>query len=249
MATVQTVPEPAEPRRLATRFRPYLPIAIFMIAVALVGFWANYYGRILTGTVATPPIIQLHAAIFLGWLLLLTAQASLAARGRMAQHMRVGRWVMAYGVLVVLIGITASIAAVGIHLEKGDVTRARNVLFVGLTDMLTFAPFLAAAWLCRRRPELHKRLIIVATTILLIAPVHRMHWFLGGPPAPVVPLLLIWLAPIYAGMAYDFVTRRIVHPVYLTGVLAVLFMKFWRVAIARSEPWNAFTDWVMTLYS
>lgn len=41
-------------------------------------FWANYYGRILTGTVTTPPIIQFHAAVFLGWLLLVTAQAVLA---------------------------------------------------------------------------------------------------------------------------------------------------------------------------
>jgi hypothetical protein len=73
-----------------------VPIAVFTIVVALVGFWANYYGRILTGTVTTPLIIQFHAAVFLGWLQLVTAQAVQAARGRTAQHMRVGRWVMAF---------------------------------------------------------------------------------------------------------------------------------------------------------
>lgn len=167
MATVLAPPIAGRKR---SGFRPYLPMALFTIAVAIVGFWANYYGRIFTGTV------------------------------------------------------------------------------IGLTDMLTFAPFLAAAWLFRRKPEVHKRLIIVATCVLLIAPVHRMNWLLGMPP-PVVPVLLIWLAPIYAGMIYDFVGRRIVPPVYLIGIGAILFMKFGRTPIARSEPWSAFTDWVMTFYA
>jgi hypothetical protein len=248
MATTEAVVPRTTLRQGARSFRPYVPIALFTIAVALVGFWANYYGRILPGTVDTPPLIQVHAAIFLGWLLLLTLQATLAARGRMAQHMRVGRWVMGYGVLVFTIGVVATFFVTGWELEAGDDRRARMKLFVGLTDMLTFAPFLAAAWFFRDRPEVHKRLIIVATCVLIIAPVHRMHWFLGMPP-PVVPVLLIWLAPIYTGMIYDFVTRRIVHPVYLIGICAILFLKFWRIPIAASEPWQAFSDWVLSLYA
>jgi hypothetical protein len=78
MAHVENVPATVAPWRAARSFRPYVPIAVFTIVVALVGFWANYYGRILTGTVTTPPIIQFHAAVFLGWLLLVTAQAVLA---------------------------------------------------------------------------------------------------------------------------------------------------------------------------
>lgn len=199
----------------ARGFRPYIPIAVLTIAYAIVGFWANYYSHVLAGTVTTVPIIQVHAAIFLGWLLLVTTQAVLAARGQMALHMKFGKVVMVYGVCVIAIGVIAALAAFGIRLAAGEVMRARAQLFVGLTDMLTFAPFLAAAWLYRGRPEVHKRLIVVATTILLIAPVHRMHWFLGGPPPPLLPLLAIWLAPIYIGMTHDLVTRRIVHPVYV----------------------------------
>jgi hypothetical protein len=167
----------------------------------------------------------------------------------MAQHMKVGRWVMAYGALVPVVGVIATLAASRMHFLAGEVDRARGGLFVGLTDMLTFVPFLAAAWHFRGKPEIHKRLIIVATCILLIAPAHRMHWFLGGPPPPVVPVLLIWMAPIYIGMIYDFLARRIIHPVYLAGVAAILFMKFGRVFIARSDAWNRFADWVTGFYT
>ncbi len=156
---------------------------------------------------------------------------------------------MAYGVGVVIIGLVGTIAAVGMHLDAGRLERARALLFIGFTDMLVFAPFLAAAWVYRRKPELHKRLIVVATTVLLIAPVHRMHWFLGGPPAPDVAVLAIWLLPIYVGMIYDGVTRRIVHPVYVLGILAILFMKYWRVHIMRSDAWRSTADWAVALYS
>jgi hypothetical protein len=246
MATVMM--EPVR-ERASTRFRPYLPIGIFALIVAFVGFWANYYGRIFTGTVTTPPIIQVHAAIFIGWLLIVITQATLAARRRMALHMRLGNYLMAYGIAVVAIGLIGSFVAAGYHLDAGNLERARAVPLIGLTDMLAFAPFLAAAWVYRRKPEVHKRLIVVATTVLLIAPVHRMHWFLGGPPAPVAAVLAIWLAPIYFGMIYDWVTRRIVHPVYLSGILAIGVLKFARPALIESDAWQSTADWLLTLYS
>lgn len=66
--------------------------------------------------------------------------------------------------------------------DSFSVQEARNRLFVPLTDIMVFVPFFAAAWLLRHKPELHKRLIIVATTMLLIAAVHRIP-FLGGTGA------------------------------------------------------------------
>jgi len=41
MATILT--QPAR-RRMPARFRIYVPIAVFTLVVAFVGFWANYYG-------------------------------------------------------------------------------------------------------------------------------------------------------------------------------------------------------------
>lgn len=248
MASVGAIRTDAAPRRVTARFRPYVPIALLTIVIAIVGFWANYYGRIFAGTVTTAPIIQVHAAIFLGWLMLLTTQAVLAARGRMSLHMKLGRAVMLYGICVVAIGVIGTLYVFGVRLEEGNEMRARGQLFVGLTDMLTFAPFLAAAWIWRGKPEVHKRLIIVATTILLIAPAHRMHWFLGMPP-PVLPVLAIWMAPIWLGMLHDFLTRWIVHLVYPIGIVAILYMKFGRGALMRTEAFDAFVEWVKRFYS
>jgi hypothetical protein len=51
-----------------------------------------------------------------------------------------------------------------------------------LIDMLVFPVLFRVAYRFRNRPETHKRLMVVATTLLLVAAVGRMS-FLGRPPA------------------------------------------------------------------
>ena len=223
-------------------------IAIISIAIALTGFWPTYFGRLLTTGVQVLPIVHLHAVVFSGWLALLLTQALLAANGRVALHMRVGRIGMAYGALLFVVGELTAFAVFGARVASGDVAAARAQLFAPVTDLLVFAPVLAAAWIYRQRPEIHKRLIVVATSVLLIAAVHRIALF-GSPPPPLPILLLVWLAPILLGIAHDLVTRRSVHPVYLLGIAAIVFLKFLRRPLARSDGWRGFVDWLVTAYS
>jgi hypothetical protein len=112
--------------------------------------------------------------------------------------------------------------------------------------MLFFAPALLAAWLYRRKGEWHKRLIIVATTVLLIPAAHRLVGAHIGRPPPLGPVLAIWLSPILAGMAYDAATRRLVHPVYVIGVAWILVMKLLS-PLLRGDAWDTLASWLATL--
>jgi len=225
-----------------------VPIAVVCACIALVGFWPTYFGRLVTGVVHVIPIVHLHAMVFSGWLVLLVAQTTLAATGRIELHTKVGRLGILYGVLLIVVGEATAFAMFGARLAAGNVQEARSRLFAPVTDLMVFAPFLASAWLYRERPEVHKRLIVVATTVLLIAAVHRIAMF-GGPPPPLPVLLIVWLLPIGIGVGTDLVRHRGVHIVYILGVAAVLFMKFGRRPIARSGFWRQFVDWLVTRYS
>jgi hypothetical protein len=202
---------------------------------------------LLAGTVEALPIIHLHAAVFSGWLVLVTLQVVLAVTGQMALHMRMGKVGMLYGVLLILVGEATAFSAFGARIAAGEIEEAQSRLFAPVTDLIVFAPFLAAAWMYRRRPEVHKRLIVVATTVLLIAAVHRTSIF-GGPPPPLPLLLLLWLAPIGLGIGWDLARRRFVHPVYVLGIGAVVFLKFLRRPLADTEAWNDFVDWLASFY-
>jgi hypothetical protein len=108
-----------------------------------------------------------------------------------------------------------------------------------------FAPLFAAAIYYRRTPELHKRLMIVATTALLIAAVTRMP-ILGSPPDRLL-LHSIWMAPILVAMAHDFWRQRRVHPIYVLGlVVLVLEGPLVRAPARQSQVWLDMSRWLVT---
>ena len=96
---------------------------------------------------------------------------------------------------------------------------------------MLFGVFFGAAVLYRKKPEIHKRLILLATVALLFAAVSRMR-FIGQRPI----LLLVWLSPVLVAIGYEGLTRRRVHPTYLIG-LAILLTGFTRTFLVRSESW------------
>jgi hypothetical protein len=225
--------------------RLYLPATILVIVTALVGFWPTYFGPALKGRVHVPPLIHLHAVIYVTWLALFATQVILAATNRVKLHMQFGRWMMAYGVVVVIAGLMALAQAFGKRLATEDVFRAQRYLFGVLKDLVFFVPFLIAGWLYRREPEIHKRLMIVATTILVLPAVSRMSFL--GTPVPLWKFMLVWPIPVYLLMVHDFYKKRIIHPVYLIGVAAMLTMRL-ILPLGSSHAWQSIAALITALY-
>ena len=236
--TAAALPRTTAPRRL------YVGLALLAVAIAALGFWPSYFGPLVGGTADKTAIVHLHAAVYVGWLALFVTQTVLAATGRIAAHMSLGRFAIGYGVLVIAVGLLTAFARFAIGVRAGDVTDAQGQLLGPLLDMLVFAPFFAAALYYRRKPELHKRLMIVATTSLLIAAVARMQ-FLGEPR--ILWVQLIWSAPILLAMAHDFWRQHRVHPVYVLGlVVLVLEGPLVRTPARVSETWQNMAGWLAT---
>jgi hypothetical protein len=211
----------------------YLGITLFMIALVIKGFWPSYFGPLLSGTATRPWVIHLHGIVFSGWMVLLLAQALLVALGRTATHRKVGEFGMFYGGLVLLMGLIVGFVAPILHVQSGEWTRDRaaGFLLVILGDMALFAVFFIGAMIYQREPEVHKRMIVLATVALLFAAVARMGLF----DRPLL-MLAVWLSPVIIAMGYDIFSRRRVHPAYFVGS-AILLVGYSRVLFLESEAW------------
>jgi hypothetical protein len=219
-------------RRTRTPARAFYPaITLVLIAFVIRGFWPTYFGPMLSGGVERPWIVHVHGAIFSGWMLLLLAQVSLVATGHIRAHRRLGTFGIAYGALVLGIGLIVSFAAPALHVRAGEWTldRAAGFMLLPLVDMVLFGGFFGAAVAYRRQSEIHKRLVLAATVALAFAAVARTFESL-----PV--LLLVWLAPMFAAMAVDVSSRGRVHRVHLVSVTAMA-AAFVRVFFMESEAW------------
>src|SRR5688572_1487434 len=61
-------------RRPPPRRRIFLPAGLIVTALALVGFWPTYYGRLFAGTVQASIIVHVHAVVMVTWLALFLTQ-------------------------------------------------------------------------------------------------------------------------------------------------------------------------------
>ena len=248
-ATDDTGPERPQQRdfRCTSSIGPrlYLPATILIIVIAFIGFWPTYFGPALKGRVHVPPLIHLHAVIYVTWLTLFATQVTLAATNRVKLHMQLGRWIMAYGVIVVIAGLMAAAQGFGTRLATEDVFRAQRWLFGVLRDLVFFVPFLIAGWIYRGKPEIHKRLMILATTILVLPAVSRMSFL--GTPVPLWKFMLVWPLPVYLLMIHDFYRKHLIHPVYLIGVAAMLTMRL-ILPIGSSHAWQSTAAWITAFY-
>lgn len=217
----------------------------------LTGFAPSLYESLVLG-VSRHWVIHLHAAVFLGWLALLIGQAVLAARGHIALHRRIGNVGIAYGVAVLVLGLVAGLLVPVNYVEAGiwPLDRGASFLATIFADMALFGGFFGAAIAYRRRPEIHKRLMLLAAVALALPGVARI-WFIasmlaGEPDATaLVTLSAVWLLPVLAAMAYDLATSRRVHPAYLIGAV-ILLVSIARVPLAQTDVWRAFGRAVLT---
>jgi hypothetical protein len=229
MASV--IVEGAPPRARAARGPFYVGVSLLIIAIVLAGF-APSFVQIASGR-PTPWIIHVHAAVYVGWLALLVCQTVLAARGKIAAHRRVGTFGIGYAVVVWVLGLVVSVAAPAAHVRAGewDLERAVTFMPIPLVDMLLFAAFFGAAIAYRHRPEIHKRLVLLAYVAIMIAGAGRLS-FLNTPGQ-----IAAWYLPVVAGMIYDRVKRGRVHPVYWIGA-AVMGVSLLRVPFGSTEIWQ-----------
>ena len=218
--------------RLPRYFFPAL--SVFMLAIVIAGFWPSYFGPLVReGSVLRPLVIHFHGAVYMGWMALLLLQVALAATGRVREHRKVGDWGILYGWMVFGVGLIVTFAAPIIHVRAGewDVERAASFLPIPLGDMILFGGFFALAMRYRRQPEIHKRLILMATVALLFAAAGRMSAFIPFPLA-----LAIWLSPILVGIGFDVVSHRRIHPVYWIGGL-VFLIGLLRIPFGQPSLW------------
>lgn len=224
--------------------RFYVVVAAVFSAIVFAGFARTYYLRTVFTDRPLTALLHIHGLVFTCWLVLLLLQTILVAIGWTDIHRRVG---VAGGVLASVMIVLGPIVAV--HAAKRKIGSGMPAfaelmfLAIPLGDTLVFSILVAAGFLYRRKPEIHKRLMLLATIGILPPAIARL------------PLAFIQSAGAagYFGLAdivflscvaYDVATRRRVHPAYLWGGLVILASQPLRLAISRTGVWLIFARWL-----
>lgn len=224
-------------------------VASAMIALCLVAFLPS-----LVHTNARRAPLSLlaiaHGIVFSGWLLLFLVQSMLISTKRVAVHRTLG-WAGAFLIALMLpvgYATTAEMIRRGFDLS-GDLRidyDARPESIFAFNDLLVFGVLAIAALAYRRKPAIHKRLMLFADIVLMPAPLAHLightPWLAAMPAAIVmVPISLF----VVAAVARDFLMARRVHP--LTWMLAIIQLISGPLeagVIGPSAAWRSFASWL-----
>jgi uncharacterized membrane protein YozB (DUF420 family) len=256
-ATVVVVSASTDRRRQVDR-RFYIGVALFMVAFNAVAFAPSILSP-STRNVPLPltPLVTAHALVSGAWLLLFLAQATLVATGRTGVHRRLGVGGAVLTAVFLVLGwfTTLEQARRGFDLS-GAISRVPAppgldliAATVGLLFFfLTFGVLAGTALWYRRRPAVHKRLMLLA---LLggLSPTPVAHVIGTWPPLqPWANLifpgsLVVFLA---IGPVHDRISDGRIHPVSLWGGLSLfVWNTAFNVAIIPSAAWSQFARWLI----
>jgi hypothetical protein len=187
----------------------YGATAAFVILLNVVSFGPSLLDRSMRNG---PPssLVMVHGLVGSAWLLLFLAQTTLAATGRISMHRRLGAAVPVLALILIVLTFQTTIEMVRRgHDLSGDLFRPAGPpggpvppaaeMDGGLgafMSSLNVGILVAAGWWNRRRPEIHKRLMLIA--LLSLAGVPLLHLVgcavgrwpdLSGPAVMAVPFI------------------------------------------------------------
>jgi hypothetical protein len=242
------------PRAQAVDRWIYVFTATSFIVITLAGFIPDSIDKMAAVAIGKRPpfpmILHLHAVLMGSFLILLLVQTWLAATGRVGWHMRLGVLTVVIAPALVIVGFilaptiyqetlqTAQTAAPEVS-EKMQALLARkeNVMLNQIRMGILFPLFLAIGLLARRTDAgLHKRMMILATAVVLDPAIVRITWLPTTFPASPLVSNFYMLAALSPMFVWDVVRNGYVHKAYLIWVS--LSLPFFVAAYALWDtPW------------
>ena len=171
-------------------------------------------------------------------MLLFLIQAALISARQIAWHRTVGIAAFFLPPVMIVLGCIAAIDAHHRRVSIGPLDPATS-LSIPLLGIACFTVVIFASWRTRRRPDAHKRLILLATIGLVEAALGRFPWArMGLPPAAgaVTGLgILVLLVILYDLFALHRIHRSTLWAAPLTFAVGAL-----AVPVGMTSAWHTF---------
>ncbi len=158
----------------------YFGAAALLFVLMLIGFQQFYlHGRAFPDRELTPPIrtlLILHGSAMSAWMLLFLAQPLLIVSGNRRVHMMLGRVGAVLAACMVVLGVRVGIEAARVNPPDMKLWGLvpKQFMAIPLIAILIFAIFVILGVWNRRRPEVHRPMMLLATLTVIAAAIDRI---------------------------------------------------------------------------
>lgn len=223
----------------------FVGAAFVALLVVLAGFSRSFYLRPLFIDVPLPLLVHLHGLVMSSWIALFLAQCFLVVSRRVALHRQLGVFGVFLAAAVVVIGAATAINAGRLgRLPPG--LPPFDFLCAVLTELAAFAVLIGTGLALRRRPDTHKRLMLLGSLLIVDAAFTRiliqMH-LIEHVVAHTDAMLRDFL--VLVCIAVDTMRTRRLHPAFGFGAPLVFVSDPLADWIAATGWWHRAAAWML----
>lgn len=226
-------------RRLKPIISIYLLIAIIGFVAVHIGFATTFLIPVTEGTFEAPVIIYIHGMVAFAWILLFLVQTFLIHRRNYKLHMTLGFSGVAIALATAITMIPAAMFGVEQELKEGLGQTAISGIVGNCTSAIMFLALAISGIVYRKQPAIHKRLLLLATIVVLWPAWFRFrHYF------PSIERPDIWFAVVVAdsliilAWIWEKYTLGRIHPVLKYGGIFIIAEHVFEVIMFDTPGWR-----------
>ena len=217
-------PPPQAHDRDTHRHGFFVAMAGVLVVIVAAGFAPSFYLRTYlqapgAGGRPIPTHVILHGILLSAWYALFLVQTILVASRRTAVHRLLGAVGAGVAVAVITVSLLVVVRLASRAVGRGVPDQVALIVTGDTCLLILFGLFVLLGISYRRRPDVHKRLMLLASITILAPALARWP---GAEALVPISVIVPQLGLIAAVIVYDFVLRRRVHPA--TGWGAALYV-------------------------
>lgn len=208
----------------------YLAMMLFIAALILFGF-SHTVGAVLIHPDRPPPaMLYVHVTVFCGWLVVVLTQTLLIWSRNQRLHKKLGWFGLGFGVVMVCVGLATTVI-MGHWQVQRDGPEGSMFIYRPFEDILFFGTAFGLAIHWRKRPDFHRRLMLLAAIAVTPPAISRIP---GLPTLSTVYVATDLLLAV--AIAHDLITTRKIHKVYRWGVGVAVVGQFALLTVMSLRP-------------
>jgi FtsH-binding integral membrane protein len=209
----------------------YLAMSLLAATIVVWGFSHTINNSLFHPAIPRPFLLWIHGAAFSAWVVFYISQSVLIRTHNVKVHRTLGWFGVALAATMVVLGFAIAVIMGSFDKHMLHIPDADTFLSVPFSDMLVFGTLVTLAILWRKKPELHRRLLFIATFALMDAPFGRIDYIFNNNLFFVCVDSLILL-----GVARDLLVNRRIHRVYLVALPVIIALQALAVYLWRGAP-------------
>ena len=223
------------------RSRFYVGLSGVLLLVVFIGFSPTLYLRSFFDVPDIPVYLIVHGVVHTGWFVVVMLQATLVAAGRIRMHRRLG--LLSAGLGGVTLALSLAVTVLFLQRSIGpDPTRmggATQIFWANLAALLCFGSFLWLGVVSRRKPDVHKRWMVLAAISVVQPALARIRQNVFQSFDGTV-WAMVWLSALIAAMALnDLRTTGRVHKVTAIGGVCFLGLRVFAQFVLAPSSFGA----------